>query len=64
MDVHEDLLEYPIYYASGREGWAVSDKDLINSPDKKGVSCILDAIVEHIPPPTQKIEGDFELLIS
>lgn len=64
MEVHEDLLDYPIYYASGREGWAVTDASMINNKDKKGVSCILDAICEHVPYPTQSIEGDFKMLIS
>lgn len=59
MEVHEDLLDYPVYYASGREGWAVSNIADITSTNKNGVSCILDSIVDYVPCPKQKIEGDF-----
>lgn len=59
MDVHEDMLDYPVYYASGREGWAVADISEITAPTKHGVRCVMDAIVEHVPFPKQQIEGDF-----
>lgn len=51
MEVNEDLLDYPVYYASGREGWAVSDISEITAPTKNGVKCVMDAIVEHVPYP-------------
>ncbi|KAL4453045.1 hypothetical protein ABPG73_005951 [Tetrahymena malaccensis] len=64
MEVNEDLLDYPVYYASGREGWAVSSLEEINSPNKNGVACVMDAIVNHVPYPKQQVEGDFQMLIS
>ncbi|EAR82153.2 elongation factor Tu GTP-binding domain protein (macronuclear) [Tetrahymena thermophila SB210] len=64
MEVNEDLLDYPVYYASGREGWAVPSIEEINSPNKNGVACVMDAIVSHVPYPKQQVEGDFQMLIS
>jgi len=40
-------LDYPTIYASARDGWAVrklGDK-------KEGVGCLLDTVIERIPPP-------------
>ncbi|EGR28522.1 hypothetical protein IMG5_173780 [Ichthyophthirius multifiliis] len=64
MDIPEEDLDYPVYYASGRDGWAVDNLNNIKSDNKKDVSCILDAIVNYVLPPKQTKEGDFQLLIS
>jgi len=47
LNCPDHYLEYPIYFASGKNGWAVKNlKD-----EKKDISCILDGIIEHVPPP-------------
>jgi GTP-binding protein len=46
-------LDFPIVFASGREGWAVKDlKD-----DHKDLSPLLDLIVEKAPPPAADLTG-------
>ena len=48
LDAPDESLDYPIYYASAKNGWAVKDiKDIKN--DKKDMKCILDGIIENIP---------------
>src|SRR5450432_1976380 len=48
-------LDFPIVYASGREGWAVRDlKD-----ERKDLSPLLDMIVETAPPPAVDVNGPF-----
>jgi len=51
LDAHEDQLDFPIIYASGRDGWAVKDlKD-----ERKDLTPLLDAIIDDLPaPPTKK----------
>jgi GTP-binding protein len=44
---NDDLLNYPLLYASGRQGWVTTSLDAI--PGKDGVVPLLDAIIEHIP---------------
>ena len=41
----ERLLEYPVYYASAKQGWVGSRID----DNEQGVVPLLDAIVKHIP---------------
>ena len=43
-------LDFPVIYASGREGYAIRHID----DEKKDLAPLLDMIVEHVPPP----EGD------
>lgn len=54
------MLEYPLFYASGKNQWAVKDlKD-----EKKNISCILKGIVDYIPEPKVKQEKKFSMLVT
>jgi GTP-binding protein len=55
----DDQLDYPVLYASGREGWATTD------PLKKGtdLSPLFEAILKEVPPPAIE-EGPFQMLVS
>ncbi len=46
----DDLLNYPLMYASARQGYVV--KHLSEVPGKEGVAPLLDTILEHFPAPT------------
>ncbi|MGK9367332.1 translational GTPase TypA [Melioribacter sp. Ez-97] len=47
LGADETQLEFPVFYASGREGWAVSDL----SHKKKDITPLLESIIKDIPPP-------------
>ena len=51
LDADESQLEFPVIYASGRDGWAIKDlKD-----ERKDLIPLLDSIIEDLPaPPTKK----------
>lgn len=59
----EEQLEFPIYYAIGREGkaWADLPADPNASAD---LTPILEAIINEVPAPVTDDEGSFQLLIS
>ena len=59
LATNDDQLDFPVLYASGRDGYAVTD------PNEKGtgITPILDTILETIPPPAIET-GDFQMLIS
>lgn len=63
LDLSDDLMEYPVYYASGREGWAIQDMKDINKKDKN-ITGILQAILDNVPPPKEKKEGDLLMLVT
>jgi len=48
-------LDFPVLYASAREGWA-SETPEKRAPD---VSALLDAILKHVPAPADDPEGPF-----
>jgi GTP-binding protein len=50
LNAHEDQLDFPVIYASGRNGWAVTDF----KHEQKDLVPLLDTIINKIPPP--KIE--------
>ena len=41
----DEILDYPIFYASAKNGWAISDL----TDEKKDMACILDSIIKSIP---------------
>ncbi|MEK9156484.1 MAG: translational GTPase TypA [Patescibacteria group bacterium] len=59
----ESQLEFPIYYAIGREGkaWDELPEDESGSAD---LTPILDATLTHIPAPRSDITGAFQMLVS
>lgn len=59
LDADEDQLDFPVVYASGRDGWAVNELE----DEQSDLSPLLDNIVEHIPAPDIK-EGDVQMQIT
>jgi GTP-binding protein len=59
LAISDDQLDYPVIYASGREGWATLD------PAVKGTDLIplFEAILKEVPPPVIE-EGPFQMLVS
>ena len=59
LAISEDQLDFPVIYASGREGWATFDQK------EKGCDLIplFETILKEIPPPVIE-EGPFQMLVS
>ena len=47
LEANDDQLDFPVIYASGRDGWAVTD---LNDP-RDSIKPLMDAIIKHIPGP-------------
>lgn len=63
LAISDDQLDFPVYYAVGREGKAFDQ--LPESADVPGdLSPIFDAIIAHIPPPQAEPTQPFQMLIS
>ena len=52
LNASDEQLEFPLLYASGRDGWCVKDLN----DDRVNMHPLLDAILEYIPAPPQ-VEG-------
>ena len=59
LDASEDQLDFPVVYASGRNGWAVTDlKD-----EPVDLSPLLDVVLENIPAPPEN-PGPLQMQIT
>ncbi|CAA0808831.1 elongation factor family protein [Striga hermonthica] len=60
----EEQLEFPVLYASAKEGWASSTYTKCPPQDERNMSELLDAIVRHVSPPTASLDAPFQMLVS
>lgn len=59
----EDQLDFPVLYASAKEGWASSTFTKEPPADGKNMSQLLDAIIRHVPPPKADLDEPFLMLV-
>jgi GTP-binding protein len=59
LNAEDHQLEFPVIYASGRDGWAVTELE----DERKNLVPLLDVIVENIPQPELR-EGTVQLQIT
>ncbi|KAG5551994.1 hypothetical protein RHGRI_010171 [Rhododendron griersonianum] len=60
----EEQLDFPVLYASAKEGWASSTFTKTPSDDAKNMADLLDAIVRHVPPPTASLDSPFQMMVG
>ena len=60
LGADDDQLEFPVVYASGRDGYATLDPDVPGENMKP----LFDKILEEIPAPQGDIDGPLQLLFS
>jgi GTP-binding protein len=60
LNAHEDQLNFPIIYASAKQGWATLD---MNQPCMD-MKVILQTIHDTIPAPTGKVTNPFSFLVT
>jgi GTP-binding protein len=60
LDASEEQLDFPTLYASGRNGWAVTDLD----HPHENLKALFDLIVHHVPAPTANPDAPFAMLVT
>jgi GTP-binding protein len=60
LDADEDQLEFPLFYAIGRDGKAGTTPDRLSDD----LHLIFDAILQEIPPPPCDPDAPFQMLVS
>ncbi|XP_057796262.1 uncharacterized protein LOC131012350 [Salvia miltiorrhiza] len=60
----EEQLEFPVLYASAKEGWASSTYTKNPPEDARNMSELLDTIIRHVRPPTATLDAPFQMLVS
>jgi GTP-binding protein len=51
LDAPDDALDFPVVYASAKEGWATTDVDNVGENHPKTLADLFAAILEHVPAP-------------
>jgi GTP-binding protein len=60
LGASDDQLDFPILYASGRDGYVRTSLEDTNDD----VRPLLDAVLKRVPPPTGDLEGALQMLVS
>lgn len=60
LDATEEQLEFPVLYASGRDGWATDD---LEKGSRDSILPLMDAIIDRIPPPPA-LEGPVQMQVT
>ena len=60
LDADDNALDFPVLYASGRDGW-VSEEP---GGDRLGLEFLLEQIVEHVPPPRVRPDEPLQLRVT
>ncbi|MEO3432209.1 translational GTPase TypA [Inquilinus sp. CAU 1745] len=60
LDANEDQLDFPVLYASAKQGWAADDPDA----ERKDMRPLFDLILSHVPAPVVEADKPFTLLAT
>ena len=60
LEASDAQLEFPVLFASGRNGYVGYDSD-VRSGD---LTPLFATIVQHVPPPAADVDGPFKMLVS
>ena len=60
LDADQDQLDFPVMYASAKEGWAAHEPD----GPRDGLTPLFELIRGHVPPPNAEPDGHFAMLAT
>jgi GTP-binding protein len=60
LDANDQQLDFPILYASGRDGWCVKELE----DEKENLHSLMDLIIEHVPQPKVDEDKPFAMLAT
>ncbi|HTN13932.1 MAG TPA: translational GTPase TypA [Sphingomonadaceae bacterium] len=60
LEADDDQLDFPVLYASGRNGYASEDPDAREGT----LTPLFEKIIEHVPAPEADVDGPFKFLVT
>ena len=60
LEANDEQLDFPVLYASGRNGYANENPDLREGT----LTPLFEKIVDHVPPPEADFDGPFKFLVT
>jgi GTP-binding protein len=64
LDAEDHAEDFPVLYASGRDGWAVPAETPMPTDDSGDVHALFEAIIRHVPVPDLDPAGPLQTLIT
>ncbi len=64
LGADDHALDFPVIYASGRDGWAVADVKACPADNKGDVRALFEAIIKHVPAPQFDANAPLQVLIT
>ena len=64
LGAEEHAEDFPVVYASGRNGWAVNSLEEVPADNKGDVHALFDAIINHVPVPDFNADAPLQALIT
>jgi GTP-binding protein len=61
LEASNEQLDFPILYASGRDGWCVAD---LEKEPRENLHPLLDLILKHVPAPKVDKDAPFSMLVT
>ena len=61
LEADDNQLDFPVLYASGRDGWAVED---IDNESRDNLHPLMNAITDHVPAPPGETDAPFAMLAT
>jgi GTP-binding protein len=60
LEANDEQLDFPVLYASGRDGWAAESLDA----PRENLTPLLDLVLSHVPPPDVEDDKPFAMLTT
>jgi len=60
LDANEEQLDFPMLFASGRQGWAVANLD----DPRESLTPLFDLILKHVPAPALDMDAPFAMVAT
>jgi GTP-binding protein len=60
LEANDDSLDFPVIFASAKNGWATMD---LNAPNET-MQPVFDAIIKHVPAPTADPDKPLQMLVT
>jgi GTP-binding protein len=60
LEANDDALDFPVIFASAKEGWATLDLDKPN----RNMKPVFDAIIQHVPAPKVDPDKPLQMLVT
>ena len=64
LGADDHALDFPVVFASARDGWSVDDVEQIPTDAKGDLRSVFEAIVKHVPLATGDPEGPLQMLVT